>query len=238
MKRLFILSLMLLLLVGVSVQAVTKATAVIKPTKFVDPFIGTAAHGHTFPGAAYPFGMIQLSPDNGTAGWDWCSGYHYTDNSIAGFSHLHLSGTGIGDLADISVMPTNKEIKAENFKEKESYSDFYRSKFSHKNESAHPGYYQVLLLDDKINVELTTTQRVGFHRYTFSNPKNKSIIFDLGFHINWDMPTETYFKVIDNSLIVGYRFSKGWAPCQKVFFAARFSKPFSGFQTFCSDTKG
>ncbi len=204
-------------------------------TQFVNPFIGTAYHGHTYPGAAVPFGMIQLSPDNGTAGWDWCSGYHYSDSLIAGFSHTHLSGTGIGDLADISVMPTNKAIDGENFKEEQSFTDFYRSRFSHNNEKATPGYYEVLLDDDNIKAELTVTQRVGFHRYTFNNPNNKSIIFDLGFHINWDHPQETYFKVVKDDLVVGYRFSKGWAEHQKVFFAARFSQPFSKFEAFLGE---
>ncbi|MCL3780651.1 glycoside hydrolase family 92 protein [Prolixibacteraceae bacterium JC049] len=201
-------------------------------TQYVDPFIGTAYHGHTFPGAALPSGMIQLSPDNGTSGWDWCSGYHYSDSLIAGFSHLHLSGTGIGDLADISVMPTNKEIAEKHFEEGKSFSNFYRSKFNHDNEEATPGYYQVLLDDDNINVELSVTDRVGFHRYTFNNSKNKSIIFDLGFHINWDKPSETYIKKVADDMVVGYRFSKGWAPLQKVFFVAKFSQPFSQFQTF------
>lgn len=218
--------------------ASTKATHSEKLTQYVDPFIGTAAHGHTFPGATLPFGMIQLSPDNGTAGWDWCSGYNYNDNQIAGFSHTHLSGTGIGDLADISVMPTNKPILAENFKEKDSFQSFYRSTFNHNNEIARPGYYQVMLQDDHINAELTTTLRVGFHRYTFSNPKNKAIIFDLGFHINWDIPTETCIQIKSKTLIVGYRFSKGWAPNQKVYFAALFSKPFSKYQPFFAETNG
>ncbi|TKG88911.1 glycoside hydrolase family 92 protein [Puteibacter caeruleilacunae] len=204
-------------------------------TQFVDPFIGTAFHGHTYPGATVPFGMIQLSPDNGTSGWDWCSGYHYSDTIIAGFSHLHLSGTGIGDLADISVMPTNKEIAAKHFEAGKSYQDFYRSGFSHDNEKAKPGYYQVLLNDDQINVELSTTKRVGFHRYTYSNAKNKSLILDLGFQINWDKPDDTYIKVVSNDMIIGHRYSKGWANYQKVHFAIKFSQPFTKMETFLAE---
>ena len=112
-------------------------------TNFVDPFIGTADHGHTYPGAAYPFGQIQLSPDNGTQGWDWCSGYHYSDSIVAGFSHLHLSGTGIGDLADISFLPITSEVI---FKKDEKNSDFvsrYAGKYNHSLEIAKPGYYAV-----------------------------------------------------------------------------------------------
>ena len=191
-----------------------------KLTDWVDPFIGTDYHGHTFPGAAYPFGMIQLSPDNGTTGWDWCSGYHYSDSLIAGFSHTHLSGTGIGDLADILVMPTNKEIKASHFEYGKSYSDFYRTRFSHEEEKARPGYYAVKLLDDDIMAELTVSERIGFHQYTFTNKENRSVLFDLGFYINWDKPTEVYCKPVGNDMLTGYRYSTGWAGDHKIYFAA------------------
>jgi putative alpha-1,2-mannosidase len=126
--------------------------------KFVDPFIGTGGHGHTYPGATVPFGMVQLSPDNGSQGWDWCSGYHYSDSVIAGFSHTHLSGTGIGDWCDISVMPSNGMI--------DDTTRLYRQGFSHANEKASPGYYEVLL-SDGIKASFTTTERVGFHQYEF-----------------------------------------------------------------------
>ncbi|MFC3196347.1 GH92 family glycosyl hydrolase [Parapedobacter deserti] len=184
--------------------------------KYVNPFIGTGGHGHTFPGATVPFGMVQLSPDNGRAGWDWCSGYHYSESLIAGFSHMHLSGTGIGDWLDISVMPlmaplddTVKGIKVG---------------FSHDNEHASPGYYRVAM-DNGIQAELTTTARCGYHRYTYPQGTTPTIRLDLGFHLNWDNPTETHISVINDSTLVGYRYSTGWAKVQRVYFAARTSVP-------------
>jgi predicted alpha-1,2-mannosidase len=190
-------------------------------TSFVDPFIGTGGHGHTYPGATVPFGMVQLSPDNGTEGWDWCSGYHISSDSIAGFSHTHLSGTGIGDWCDISVMPNNGIIPAN--------ANRYKVKFSHQNEKASPGYYSVVL-DNGIKAELTTTERCGLHQYTFPNNNTPVIRFDLGFRINWDRPTETFIKKVNDSTIVGYRNSKGWADVQRVYFAARTSVPFQSLE--------
>lgn len=187
-------------------------------TKYVDPFIGTGAHGHTYPGATVPFGMVQLSPDNGTQGWDWCSGYHYTDSMIAGFSHTHLSGTGIGDLCDISVMPANGLIN--------DTINLFREKFSHANEKASPGYYEVAL-NNGIKAAFTTTERCGLHQYSFPKGAEPVIRFNLGFAINWDSPTETYIEKINDSTIVGYRFSKGWAHTQRLYFAARTSVPFT-----------
>jgi predicted alpha-1,2-mannosidase len=230
-------------------------------TKFVNPFMGSGGeigegHGNVYPGAAFPFGMIQLSPDNGGEGWEYCSGYHYPDSMIAGFSHTHLSGTGVGDLADISVMPTQKEIKAEYFNQtddfisnwrdqydipteaeiKGNYLLRYRSGFSHENENASPGYYSVLLDDDNILAELAVTELVGWHRYTY-NEKDKvqHLILDLGFHINRDSPTKTKINVVSDRLITGYRFSTGWAKDQKVFFAMQFSKPFDKRQFFVAE---
>jgi len=182
-------------------------------TKFVDPFLGTGGHGHVYPGATVPFGMVQLSPDNGVEGWDWCSGYHYSSNTIAGFSHTHLSGTGIGDWCDISVLPLTdtSEIRKEKI----------RSPFSHQNEKAKPGYYQVQL-DNGINCEMTATNRNGVHRYTFPD-KSGWLRFDMGFSINWDKSTAGMIQVVDDYTIAGYRYSTGWAKGQKVYFAATFS---------------
>jgi len=193
-------------------------------TNYVDPFIGTGGHGHTYPGATVPFGMLQVSPDNGISSWDWCSGYHYSDSIVSGFSHLHLSGTGIGDLADILFMPTNKKL---DLTAKAASRDFlpYKSKYSHVNEKAIPGYYQVFLEDPKINVELTSTQRTAYHKYTYNNNDKQSVVVDLGFAINWDKATKTAITVEDENTISGYRFSTGWAKNQKVFFVAKFSKP-------------
>lgn len=184
----------------------------------VDPFIGTGGHGHTFPGATVPFGMVQLSPDNGRSGWDWVSGYHYSDSLIAGFSHMHLSGTGIGDWLDISVMPLAHPLA--------DTTTHYRAQFSHKHEGASPGYYHVTL-DNGIKAELTTTTRVGFHRYRFPEDSQPTLRFDLQFNTNWDSPTETHIALLNDSTIVGYRYSTGWAKVQRVYFAARTSQPFS-----------
>ncbi len=185
--------------------------------RFVDPFIGTGGHGHTFPGATVPFGMVQLSPDNGRSGWDWSSGYHYSDSLIAGFSHMHLSGTGIGDWLDISVMPLVAPL--------DEHSEPHRARFSHDNEGAAPGYYHVRL-DNGIQVQLTATARVGFHRYTFPAGSMPTVHFDLQFHTNWDSPTETHISVLNDSTIVGYRYSTGWAKVQRVYFAAQVSRAF------------
>ena len=175
-----------------------------KLTDKVDVFLGTGGHGHVYPGATVPFGMVQLSPDNGKEGWDWCSGYHYSSDTIAGFSHTHLSGTGIGDWCDISVMPMTNEKAA------------VRSSFSHRNESGRPGYYKVKL-DNGIVCEMTAGERVGVHRYTFPG-KEGWLQFDMGFRINWDKATDAQVRLIDDSTLVGYRFSTGWAKNQRVFF--------------------
>ena len=205
-------------------------------TSYVDPFIGTAAHGHTYPGATVPFGMVQLSPDNGTRGWDWCSGYHYSDSIIVGFSHTHLSGTGIGDLCDISFMPAVGAVDL-NFLPVDHQQLSYRSRFSHDKESASPGYYAVYLQDPSVEVELTASTRAGFHRYTFPQSEEAAIILDLGFAINWDAPISTLLNVENDSTISGYRFSKGWAKDQKVFFAAKFSKSFKSYSTAVDSTQ-
>ncbi len=192
--------------------------------KLVNPFIGTGGHGHTYPGATVPFGMVQVSPDNGISSWDWCSGYHYQDSIIAGFSHLHLSGTGIGDLADILFMPTNKAVDLTiNTTSRDSLP--YKSSFSHSNEKASSGYYQVFLETPKINVELTSSQRTAYHKYTFEQNDDQSVVIDLGFAINWDKALKTSIAIEDDYTISGYRFSTGWAKNQKVFFVATFSKP-------------
>ena len=202
------------LLLGISVLISSAATAQ-QLTKFVDPFLGTGGHGHVYPGAVVPFGMVQLSPDNGDEGWDWCSGYHYNSKTIAGFSHMHLSGTGIGDWCDISVLPLTdtSEIRKEKIK----------IPFSHANEFAKPGYYSVQL-NNQVQAELTANERTGFHRYTFPN-KTGWLRFDMGFRINWDQSTNGMLQLVDAYTLVGYRYSTGWAKGQKVYFAAKFSSP-------------
>ncbi len=184
-------------------------------TKYVDPFLGTGGHGHTYPGATVPFGMVQLSPDNGRSGWDWCSGYHYSETKIIGFSHTHLSGTGCADLGDVLFMPATTE-KAE--------VDTFASTFSHADEEATPGYYRVKLRDDNILAELTATDHAGFHRYTFPANTVSRVLINLKRGQD-DNATATSLKIVDPTLVVGYRFSNGWAVDQRVFFAARFSRP-------------
>ena len=192
-------------------------------TQFVNPFIGTDFTGNTYPGAQVPFGMVQLSPDNGLPGWDRISGYFYPDSTIAGFSHTHLSGTGAGDLYDISFMPVTLPYN------KAEQPLGIHSKFSHDKESAYAGYYQVFLDDYKINVELTATERCGIQRYTF--PKAESAIFiNLKKAMNWDETQDSYIEQIDSVTLRGYRFSNGWARNQKIYFYTKFSRPFDSVE--------
>lgn len=194
-------------------------------TKFVDPFLGTGGHGHVYPGAVVPFGMVQLSPDNGDEGWDWCAGYHYSSKTIAGFSHKHLSGTGIGDWCDISVLPLTDTLQIRTAK--------IKIPFSHNNEIAKPGYYKVQL-DNGINCELTASERTGFHRYQFPTATGW-LRFDMGFAINWDKCTAGMLQLVDEYTLIGYRYSTGWAKGQKEYFAAKFSSPVKNF-LFIDDT--
>lgn len=191
-------------------------------TSLVDPFIGTAAHGHVFPGAATPFGMVQLSPDNGTSGWDWCSGYNYSDSVIAGFSHTHLSGTGIGDLCDILFLPSMDEFSLSLPDSTASLAKLNRVYFSHEAEQARPGYYAVALASG-VNAELTATQRCGIQRYTAVRGGTMHVLVDLGFAINWDRPTECSLSW-DSIALSGKRISAGWAEKQYLFFSSGFSK--------------
>jgi predicted alpha-1,2-mannosidase len=192
-------------------------------TRYVDPFIGTGGHGHTYPGATVPFGMIQLSPDNGTEGWDWCSGYNYSDSFIAGFSHMHLSGTGCGDWCDISVMPNAGLIP--------DTAAHFKVKFSHTNEQAGMGFYGVTL-DNGICVSLAATERCGLHKYEFPKGSRPVISFNLAFMINYDSTTKAEIVRLDDSTVVGYRYSQGWAHTQRVYFAARTSVPFERLYTY------
>ncbi|MEG1563688.1 MAG: GH92 family glycosyl hydrolase [Bacteroides sp.] len=189
----------------------------------VNPFIGTDFKGNTYPGAQLPFGMVQLSPDNGLPGWDRIAGYFYPDSTIAGFSHTHLSGTGAGDLYDVSFMPVTLP-----YNEAPAPLGIH-SRFSHSEESADAGYYRVRLKDYGILVELTATERCGIQRYTF--PKAQSEIrIDLKKAMNWDFTTDSSIEVVDSVTLRGYRHSRGWAPCQRLYFYTRFSKPFARMQ--------
>lgn len=192
-------------------------------TEYVNPFIGTDFTGNTYPGAQAPFGMVQLSPDNGLPGWDRISGYFYPDSTIAGFSHTHLSGTGAGDLYDISFMPVTLP-----YKEADAPLGIH-SLFSHDEETASAGYYQVRLKDYNINVELTATERCGIQRYTFPEA-DAAIFLNLRKAMNWDFTNDTRIEVVDSVTIQGYRFSDGWARDQHIYFRTRFSKPFASVQ--------
>lgn len=196
------------------------------PVQYVDPFIGTDGHGHTFPGATLPFGMVQLSPDTRKDSWDACSGYHYSDSLILGFSHTHLSGTGVGDYGDIRFMPTNGELILDAGNDQ---IKGYRSAFSHQRELAKAGYYSVYLSDYQIFAELTSTKRAGMHRYTFPSSKKSQIIIDLFESVTTEQILDAEIQIVNDSTIVGFRRSKGWADDQHCYFYAVFSKPFQSF---------
>jgi predicted alpha-1,2-mannosidase len=195
-------------------------------TKLVNPFIGTGGHGHTYPGATSPFGFVQLSPDTRMADWDGSSGYHYSDSIIYGFSHTHLSGTGVPDYCDILMQPTTGEYEWDNKK--------YASPFKHASEKAYAGFYGVHLDKYNINVRLTTTTRTGLHRYWYpENTKEGNVLIDLKHR---DIVLDSYLEIVDDYTIKGYRFSKSWATNQKLFFVAKFSKPIIRKAIHISDT--
>ncbi|NNE32589.1 MAG: glycoside hydrolase family 92 protein [Winogradskyella sp.] len=187
-------------------------------THYVNPFIGTGGHGHTYPGATLPFGMMQLSPDTRLDGWDGCSGYHYSDNYIYGFSHTHLSGTGISDYGDVLLMPTNEV----NFNNGSNGRSGYRAHFSHDNETAQPGYYKVHLDSTNIDVELTVSKRSGIHKYQFPAAENQYVVLDLEHR---DKVLDHKMKKLNNFEINGYRHSSAWAKDQRLFFHIKFSHP-------------
>ncbi len=186
---------------------------------YVNPFIGTAEHGHTYPGATMPFGMIQLSPDTRLEGWDGCSGYHYSDSYIYGFSHTHLSGTGISDYGDILLMPTNQQI----FHNGADGKKGYRAHFSHNNEFAEPGFYKVHLDSTNIDVELTVAQRSGVHKYQFPSSENQYVILDL---VHRDKVLDAKIERHSKTEISGYRHSEAWAKDQRLFYVIKTSHPF------------
>ena len=196
-----------------------------KLTSFVNPFIGTGGHGHTYPGATMPFGMMQLSPDTRLEGWDGCSGYHYSDEYIYGFSHTHLSGTGVSDYGDVLLMPTN----AANFNNGASGNSGYRAHFSHENETASPGYYKVFLDDTNIEVELTVSKRSGIHHYTFPKGSKQILILDIEHR---DMVLSSEIKALSKTEISGHRHSEAWAKDQRLFFNIEFSRPYKNVEYY------
>lgn len=206
-----------------------------KPTAYVNPLIGAGGHGHVFVGASVPFGAVQAGPSNIFKGWDWCSGYHYSDSIIIGFPQTHLSGTGGSDLGDVLIMPYTGKIRTDKGLQND-HSIGYSSLFSHATEKVRPGYYSVVLDDYKIKVELTATERVAFHQYRFpGDGRDAHIIIDLKEGIG-DKPADTYIKLLNDTTIVGYRFSKGWANNQQLYFAVILSQPVSQFNVYTNDT--
>lgn len=196
-------------------------TAPAAPVDLVDPFIGTGGHGHTFPGATLPFGMVQLSPDTRLDGWDGCSGYHFDDTRVFGFSHTHLSGTGVSDYGDVLLLPATGPVK---WRSGWHHEDGYGSRFAKETEIASPGFYAVTLADSDIRVELTATERVGIHRYTFPAGTPGHVLVDL---THRDELVDGGLRFIGDDEIEGFRVSKAWAQDQRIYFVARFSRPWT-----------
>ena len=231
MKTTSVVTAALLLLAGCGTQqGGSNKDSVIK---YVDPYIGSAAHGHVFVGASVPFGAVQVGPTNITQGWDWCSGYNYSDSVVRGFAQLHLSGTGIGDLGDILMMPYVGPLRTMTGTNEDPTSG-YSAHYSHTQEQVSPGYYQVKLLDNDINVALTASQRVGYHKYDFPGTDSARVMIDLEQGIGWDQPIQTHLRLANDTTLVGYRYSKGWADDQRVWFAIRSSEPITRFDIFDS----
>ena len=223
MKNLYYIGIVLLTLVSCNSQPEQKWL-----TDYVNPLIGSGGHGHVFVGASVPFGMVQLGPTSISQTWDWCSGYHQDEASVIGFSHTHLSGTGIGDLFDVTVMPVTGEVIYARGNIEEPESGLW-SMADRTQEIAEAGYYAVPLTRYGIKAELTATSRVGMHRYTFPEATDAAIVIDLQNGGCWDRTTEAFMQAEGDNRIVGYRRSRGWAADQHVYFVAELSKPFSNF---------
>ncbi len=219
---------LILALVIISVWSFTKPITSNKGLiEYVDPFIGSGGHGHVFVGATVPFGGVQVGPTNFNKGWDWSSSYHHTDSIVKGFCHLNVSGTGMSDLGELTIMPATGELKY-NAGNQDNHMSGYSSLYRKNTEINTVGYYKVDLERYDINVELTASERVGFHRYTYPNSDNSRVIIDLG-EGSADRPTETYLKKIDDTTFEGYRFSSGWARDQREYFTLVISKPVKDF---------
>lgn len=204
-------------------------------TQFVDPRIGTGGHGHVFYGANVPYGFIQLGPTSIPQSWDWVSGYHVSDSTVIGFPHTHLSGTGIGDLHDINVMPVVGEVTYSRG-DASSYETGLWSYSDRSKEVVTPGYYRTHLSRYNVDVELTATKRAGFHKYTFLGNESPAIVFDMVNGGCWDKTTEAVIRVVNDSTVSGYRYSKGWADDQRVFFRAEFSRKFDNVEFIVNDS--
>ena len=204
--------------------------------QYVNPMIGTDFHAHCYPGSTLPFAMVQLSPDNGPGGWDWCGGYHASDTTIVGFSHTHISGTGVRDLGDIMLMPAVGVVQWSEGP-KESPEQGYRSPFDKQSEKASPAYYSVRLTEPQVTAELTSTLRCGVHRYRFDNPKEQYIMLDLDHGIG-NRTTGAMLRRVDERTVEGVRRVTGWAKQREVWFRAEFSEPFGEIATMVDGTEG
>ncbi|MBR5912451.1 MAG: GH92 family glycosyl hydrolase [Bacteroidales bacterium] len=220
-----------LLLALAACTTTPKADYVANPADYIDPFIGTGGHGHTFPGATVPFGMVQFSPDTRMNDWDGCSGYHTSDNTILGFSTTHLSGTGCSDYGDFRFMPIVGEVKLDKGDEENTASG-YRSAFQHENEDAKAGYYAVLLDDYNTKVELTTGDRVGMMRCTFPTSNDAHMFLDMVEGVNDEFVYESTLNVVSDRSLRGYRRTRDWANDQTLFFYAEFSQPFKSYAIY------
>jgi len=225
MKKLIIFSAIIIIALNFSCKKKSNYKEV-QLTQFVNPFVGTGGHGHTYPGASMPFGMVQLSPDSRLEGWDGCSGYHYSDTLVYGFSHTHLSGTGCSDYGDILFMPYVGDAR---LGEKNKPC----SLFSHDNEVASPGYYKTTLDDYNIDVQLTVSKRVGFHQYTFPESESACVLVDLKHR---DKVIASEIKVVNDTEIEGFRRSQAWAYDQHIYFVAKFSKAFESYSIVLNDS--
>ena len=193
-------------------SATAVAATVQNLTQYVNQYVGTGGHGHTFMGANVPFGLVQLGPTEPTRGWDWCSGYYYDDDELIGFGHMHLSGTGIGCLGDVAFLPV-KDFKQTS------------TRFKHEAEKVHPGYYSVQLTDPNVLVELTATERCGFHRYTFKDGAKAQLALDLSQCIGWDKLNDCLLTQESTTCLTGFRRSNGWAADRRIYFSIDFSQP-------------
>ncbi|MGY8920070.1 MAG: GH92 family glycosyl hydrolase, partial [Flavobacteriales bacterium] len=203
--------------------------------KYVDPFIGSGGHGHVFVGATVPFGGVQVGPTNFNKGWDWSSSYHHTDSIVKGFCHLNLSGTGMSDLGELTIMPATGKLKY-NAGNQDNHMSGYSSLYRKNKEINTVGYYKVELERYDIDVELTASERVGFHRYTYPSSDNSRVIIDLG-EGSADRPTETYLTKVNDTTFQGHRFSSGWASDQREYFTLILSKPVKDFIIYDGDKK-
>ena len=204
-------------------------------TDYVDPFIGSGGHGHVFVGACVPFGFVTTGPTQMTDGWDWCSGYHQSDNTIRGFGQLHLSGTGCADLGDVSLMPVVGDVRMQKGDTTDMQTGFY-STYSHDREYCEPGYYAVFLERYGVWARMTATQRVAFQQYVYPEGADARVVIDLENGIGWNKSTDCELRRLNDSTVVGHRFSRGWAPRRQLYFVIRFTRPMKRWQVSARDS--